>query len=65
MQPFAYLQLVFVTLMAIPVFGETLEPKVALGATIVIGAGLFTAWRERQAKQGEGQGFSKTLGKFL
>lgn len=48
-QPFAYLQLVFVTLMAIPVFGEVLEPNVAVGAVIVIGAGLFTAWREKQA----------------
>ena len=48
-QPFAYLQLVFVTLMAIPVFGEVLEPNVALGAAIVIAAGLFTAWRERRA----------------
>ncbi len=47
-QPFAYFQLVFVTLMAIPVFGEVLEPNVALGAAIVIGAGLFTAWRERK-----------------
>lgn len=47
-QPFAYFQLVFVTLMAIPVFGETLEPNVAIGATIVVGAGLFTALRERQ-----------------
>jgi drug/metabolite transporter (DMT)-like permease len=47
-QPFAYFQLVFVTLMAIPVFGETLEPNVALGAAIVIGAGLFTALREQQ-----------------
>ncbi len=47
-QPFAYLQLVFVTLMAVPVFGETLEPPVALGAAIVVGAGLFTAWRERK-----------------
>ncbi|GKY86938.1 DMT family transporter [Sinisalibacter aestuarii] len=51
-QPFAYFQLVFVTLLAIPVFGEVLEPNVALGAAIVIGAGLFTAWRERQVRQG-------------
>jgi drug/metabolite transporter (DMT)-like permease len=47
-QPFAYLQLVFVTLIAIPVFGEVVELNVAIGATIVIGAGLFTAYRERQ-----------------
>jgi drug/metabolite transporter (DMT)-like permease len=48
-QPFAYFQLVFVTMMAIPVFGETLEPNVAIGAAMVIGAGLVAAWRERRA----------------
>ncbi|RME16754.1 MAG: DMT family transporter [Alphaproteobacteria bacterium] len=48
-QPFAYFQLVFVTLMAIPVFGETLEPNIALGAALVVFAGLFSAWREQMA----------------
>ncbi len=48
-QPFAYFQLVFVTMMAIPVFGETLEANVAIGAAMVIGAGLVAAWRERRA----------------
>ncbi|HCQ67013.1 MAG TPA: EamA family transporter [Rhodobacteraceae bacterium] len=48
-QPFAYFQLVFVTMMAIPVFGETLEPNIAIGAAMVIGAGLVAAWRERRA----------------
>ncbi|HHC30240.1 MAG TPA: DMT family transporter [Rhodobacterales bacterium] len=48
LQPFAYFQLVFVTLMAIPVFGETLEPNVVIGGAIVFGAGLFTAVRERR-----------------
>jgi len=47
-QPFAYFQLVFVTLIAIPVFGETLEPNVAVGAVLVIGAGLVAVWRERR-----------------
>jgi len=46
-QPFAYLQLVFAAALGIGVFGETLEPNVALGALIVIAAGLFTLWRER------------------
>ena len=48
-QPFAYFQLVFVTLIAITVFGEVLEPNVAVGATMVISAGLVAAWRERRA----------------
>jgi len=50
-QPFAYFQLVFVTMMAIPVFGETLETNVAIGAAMVIGAGLVAAWRERRAER--------------
>ena len=49
-QPFAYFQLVFVTLIAIPVFGETLEANVAVGAAMVIGAGLVAAWRERRSE---------------
>ena len=48
-QPFAYFQLVFVTLIAITLFGEVLEPNVAVGATMVISAGLVAAWRERRA----------------
>ncbi|MAM61814.1 DMT family transporter [Maritimibacter sp. UBA3975] len=47
-QPFAYFQLVFVSIIAITFFGESIEWNVALGAVIVVGAGLFTAWRERQ-----------------
>ncbi|MEM6635675.1 MAG: DMT family transporter [Pseudomonadota bacterium] len=48
-QPFAYLQLVFASLLGIMVFGESLELNVALGAGIVVGAGIFTLWRERVA----------------
>lgn len=46
-QPFAYLQLVFATLIGVTVFNEVLEPHVVLGAAVVVGAGLFTLWRER------------------
>ena len=46
-QPFAYLQLVFAATIGLVVFGEHLAWNVALGAAIVIGAGLFTLWRER------------------
>lgn len=46
-QPFAYLQLVFASLLGITIFAEVLEPNVALGAAIVVAAGLFTLWRER------------------
>lgn len=47
-QPFAYLQLVFASIIGITVFGEVLEPNVAIGASVVVGAGLFTFWRARQ-----------------
>lgn len=47
-QPFAYLQLVFASAIGIFLLGETLRPNVALGAAIVVGAGLFTLWRARQ-----------------
>ena len=45
-QPFAYFQLVLTSLMGVIVFGETLHWNVVLGSVIVVGAGLFTIWRE-------------------
>ena len=48
-QPFAYLHLVFASLIGITIFGETLAPNVLLGASVVVAAGLFTLWRERTA----------------
>lgn len=48
-QPFAYLQLPFAAAIGMIVFGETLRANVALGAVIVVGAGLFTLWRARKA----------------
>ena len=47
-QPFAYLQLVFASLIGLTIFGETLEWNVALGAGLVIASGLFTLWRARR-----------------
>ncbi|NNU79549.1 DMT family transporter [Halovulum dunhuangense] len=44
-QPFAYFQLAFGAAIGITVFGEVLEWPVALGAAIILGAGLFTLWR--------------------
>ncbi|WP_347312390.1 DMT family transporter [Defluviimonas sp. SAOS-178_SWC] len=49
-QPFAYLQLVFASALGMVVFGEVLEPNVAVGAGIVVAAGLFTLWRARKAE---------------
>jgi drug/metabolite transporter (DMT)-like permease len=47
-QPFAYLQLVFGSMIGVSVFGEVIAWNVATGAGIVVAAGLFTLWRERQ-----------------
>ncbi|MEM8654217.1 MAG: DMT family transporter [Pseudomonadota bacterium] len=47
-QPFAYFQMVFAAAVGIIVFGEVLEVNVIIGAAIIVGAGLFTLWRERQ-----------------
>lgn len=49
-QPFAYFQLVFASLLGVTVFGETVRPNVALGVAIIVAAGLFTLWRERQQR---------------
>ena len=48
-QPFAYLQLVFASAIGLFLLGETLRPNVAVGAAIVVSAGVFTLWRSRQA----------------
>lgn len=47
-QPFAYLQLPFASALGMVAFGETLRSNVAIGAAIVVGAGLFTLWREQR-----------------
>ncbi len=46
-QPFAYLHLVWAALLGIWVFGEVIRDNVAIGASIILAAGLFTLWRER------------------
>ena len=49
-QPFAYFQLVFAAAIGLLVFGENIRPEVAVGALVIVGAGLFTLWRERQQR---------------
>jgi drug/metabolite transporter (DMT)-like permease len=46
-QPFAYFQLLFGVLIGITAFGEVLTTNVAIGAAIVVAAGLFTLLRAR------------------
>lgn len=47
-QPLTYLQLVVGSVIAVTVFGENLTWNMVAGAIIVVGAGLFTVWREHR-----------------
>jgi drug/metabolite transporter (DMT)-like permease len=47
-QPYTYLQLVFVTGIGMAVYGEALELPVAIGSVIVVGAGLYALSLERR-----------------
>lgn len=48
LQSFAYTQLVWASLIGVLFFGESLRMNVVIGACVVVSAGLFTLWRERQ-----------------
>lgn len=45
-QPLTYLQLVFSAVIGVSIFGEVLNLNMIAGAIIVVGAGIFTIWRE-------------------
>ena len=47
LQPFIYLHLVFVSFIGIFIFDENIDMPILIGSFIVIGAGLYTFWRER------------------
>lgn len=53
-QPFAYMQLVWVSGIGVLFFGEVLRPNVMLGGCIVVAAGLFTLWRQKVRAREEG-----------
>jgi drug/metabolite transporter (DMT)-like permease len=48
-QPYAYLQIVFVTLIGLTIYGEVLEFPVLIGTLVVVGAGLYALSLERKA----------------
>ncbi|MEY3004090.1 MAG: hypothetical protein RLZZ491_1266 [Pseudomonadota bacterium] len=48
--PFRYTRLVFAFAIAVVVFDERIEPMTLLGVAIVIATGLYSLWRERQAR---------------
>ena len=48
-QPFAYLQIVFVSIIGITIYGETLALSVVLGAGLIVAAGIYALWHSNQA----------------
>lgn len=51
-QPFAYFQILFVTVIGLVIYDEDLAPSVALGTVIVVAAGLFALRQERRPALG-------------
>ena len=49
-QPFAYFQLVFASAVGMWAFGDVIDRYIVLGASIIVEAGLFIFWRERQLR---------------
>lgn len=50
-QPVSYFQLVWASVLGVVLFGEELHWNVVAGSAIVVGAGLFTIWREAVLKR--------------
>ena len=48
-QPFAYLQIVFVVMIGLTFFGESLQVHVVAGVLIVVLAGILALWLQRRA----------------
>ena len=49
--PYRYVRLVFAMIIGMLAFGEVLDFYTLLGSAIIIGSGLFTIYRERQARK--------------
>jgi drug/metabolite transporter (DMT)-like permease len=47
-QPFAYLQIVFVSIIGITIYGETLALPVVIGTALIVAAGIYALWQERK-----------------
>jgi drug/metabolite transporter (DMT)-like permease len=45
-QPLSYIQMVLATMIGVFVFSESLAISTVVGAALIVGAGVFTAWRE-------------------
>ena len=47
-QPFAYLQIVFISVIGITIYDETLALPVAVGAALIVAAGIYALLQERK-----------------
>ena len=47
-QPYAYLQIVFVSIIGMTVYAEPLALRVILGTAIIVAAGLYTLWQDQR-----------------
>ena len=58
-QPLTYLQLVFSAVIGVAIFGERLGINMIIGAAIVVGAGIFTIWRENALAKARSKGVGR------
>jgi drug/metabolite transporter (DMT)-like permease len=54
-QPMFYVQSVLVCMIGVLLFDEIMTPNMIIGCAIVIGAGIFTIWREAKAGRAKSQ----------
>jgi drug/metabolite transporter (DMT)-like permease len=50
-QPFAYLQIVFVSIIGITIYGETLALPVVIGTAIIVAAGIYALWHSHKTTE--------------
>ncbi len=46
-QPFAYLQIVFVSIIGITIYNESLALPMIIGTTLIVAAGIYALWQDR------------------
>ena len=52
LQPFTYFQLLFASIIGILVFNDKITESILIGGIMIVGSGIFAAWRTHLKKQG-------------